>query len=100
MVLDARKRWSCHGPFLNAGMVAGVSLMTDYDGKSNKPINFKMHGTMDALQAATAAAGPMLHGFADEPEAAFFYGQAANEIAVIAATDWDAGIRKKRRKAA
>jgi hypothetical protein len=81
--------------FVNAGMVAGVSLMTDYDGDGRKPINFKLHGTLDAVQAATAALAPVLHGFADEPEAAFFYGQAANEVAVIAATDWDAGMRDR-----
>jgi hypothetical protein len=78
--------------FVNAGMVAGVSLMTDYEGTGNKPINFKLHGTLDAVQAATAALGPLLHGFAGEPESAFFYGQAANEVAVIASTDWDEGM--------
>jgi hypothetical protein len=78
--------------FVNAGMVAGVSLFTDYQGTGEKPINFKMHGTLDALQAATAALGPVLHGFASEPESAFFYGQAANEVAVIAFTDWDEGM--------
>jgi hypothetical protein len=78
--------------FVNAGMVAGVSLFTDYQGTGEKPINFKMHGTLDALQATTAALGPVLHGFADEPESAFFYGQAANEVAVIAFTDWDEGM--------
>jgi hypothetical protein len=78
--------------FVNAGMVAGVSLFTDYQGTGEKPINFKMHGTLDAIQAATAALGPVLHGFASEPESAFFYGQAANEVAVIAFTDWDEGM--------
>ncbi len=78
--------------FVNAGIVAGVSLLTDYDGDGKRPINFKMHGTLDAVQAATAALGPVLHGFAGEPEAAFFYGQAASEVAVIASTDWDAGM--------
>jgi hypothetical protein len=87
--------------FVNAGMVAGVSMLTDYDGTRKKPINFKLHGTLDAMQATTAALAPMLHGFADEAESAFFYGQAANELAVIASTDWDAGMpAKKRRKAA
>ena len=88
--------------FVNAGMVAGVSLLTDYKGTGRRPINFKLHGTMDALQAATAALGPVLHGFADEPESAFFYGQAANEVAVIACTDWDAGMpgKARRRRAA
>jgi hypothetical protein len=87
--------------FVNGGMVAGVSAFTDYDGDGKKPISFKMHGTLDAVQATTAALGPVLHGFADEPEAMYFYGQAANEAAVIATTDWDAGMpAKHRRKAA
>ena len=87
---------------MNAGMVAGVSALTDYDGSGKKPISFKMHGTLDAMQAATAALAPVLHGFANEAESAFFYGQAANELAVIAGTDWDAGMPtgKRRRKAA
>jgi hypothetical protein len=78
--------------FVNAGMVAGVSLFTDYQGTGEKPTHFQMHGTLDAVQAATAALGPVLHGFASEPESAFFYGQAANEVAVIAFTDWDEGM--------
>ena len=87
--------------FVNAGMVAGVSLFTDYEGTGEKPISFKMHGTLDALQATAAAVGPAIHGFAGETEAAFFYGQAANEIAVLATTNWDEGMRSRwRRKAA
>ena len=83
-----------------AGMVAGVSLFTDYQGTGEKPINFKLHGTLDAVQAATAAVGPVLHGFAGEPESAFFYGQAANEVAVIAFTDWDGGMPSAMRREA
>ena len=79
--------------FLNAGMVAGVSLMTDYYGTGEKPISFKMHGTLDIVQAATAATAPLMMGFAGEREALFFYGQAANEVGVVAMTDWDAGDR-------
>jgi hypothetical protein len=86
------KKGAATAAFVNAGMVAGVSLMTDYHGTGDKPINFKLHGTLDAVQATTAALGPVLHGFADEPESAFFYGQALNEVAVIAATDWDEGM--------
>jgi hypothetical protein len=78
--------------FLNAGMVGGVSAFTDYEGTGRKPINFKLHGTLDAVQATMASLGPVLHGFTDEPEAKWFYGQAANEVGVIAATDWDAGM--------
>ncbi len=87
--------------FVNAAMVGGVSAFTDYNGTGKKPISFKMHGTLDALQASTAALAPLLHGFSDEAKSAFFYGQAANEAAVIAFTDWNAGMpAKKRRKAA
>jgi len=87
--------------FINGGMVAGVSMFTDYEGDGSKPISFKMHGTLDAVQATTAALAPALHGFAGKPEAKFFYGQAANEVAVISTTDWDAGMPvRMRRKAA
>lgn len=83
--------------FINGGMVAGLTMLTDYDGDGRKPVSFKMHGTMDAVQATTAALGPVLHGFADEPEARFFWGQAANEVGVIAMTDWDAGMPESQR---
>jgi hypothetical protein len=86
--------------FVNGGMVAGVSMFTDYEGRGRKPINFKLHGTLDAAQATTAALGPVLHGFAGEPESVYFYGQAANELAVIAGTDWDEGMPARRRRKA
>jgi hypothetical protein len=95
-----RKAGPATAAFVNAGMVAGVSLFTDYQGTGDKPINFKLHGTLDAVQAATAALGPVLHGFAGEPESAFFYGQAANEVAVIAFTDWDEGMPSAMRREA
>jgi hypothetical protein len=85
------KRRPATAAFVNAGMVAGVSLLTDYEGTGKKPINFKLHGTLDAVQATKAALAPLLYDFADESEAIFFYGQAANEAAVIASTDWDEG---------
>ncbi len=83
--------------FVNGGMVAGVSMLTDYEGDGRKPISFKMHGTMDAVQATTAALAPVLHGFAGKPEAKYFYGQAGNEAAVISMTDWDAGMPEAQR---
>jgi hypothetical protein len=87
--------------FVNGTMVAGVSMLTDYDGDGKKPISFKMHGTMDAVQMTMAGLGPVMHGFAGEPEAKYFYGQAANELAVISTTDWDAGMpAASRRRAA
>jgi hypothetical protein len=86
--------------FANAAMVAGVSALTDYEGTGRKPISFKLHGTLDAMQATTAALGPVLHGFADESKSALFYGQALNELGVIALTDWDAGMPAARRRRA
>ena len=83
--------------FVNGGMVAGVSALTDYDGDGRKPISFKMHGTLDAVQATTAALAPTLHGFAGKPEAKYFWGQAGNEVGVIAITDWDAGMPESQR---
>jgi hypothetical protein len=92
--LSRGKKGAATAAFVNGAMVAGVSAFTDYDGDGRRPISFKMHGTLDAVQATAAAIGPVLHGFADEPEAMFFYGQAANEVGVIAFTDWDAPERE------
>jgi hypothetical protein len=92
-----RNKGAATAAFINAGMVATVSLLTDYQGTGEKPISFKMHATLDAVQATTAALAPILQGFAGEPESAFFYGQAGNELAVIATTDWDAGMRASGR---
>lgn len=86
--------------FVNGTMVAGVSMLTDYDGDGKKPIDFKMHGTMDAVQMTMAGLGPVMHGFAGEPEAKYFYAQAANELGVIATTDWDAGMPAGTRRRA
>lgn len=87
-----KKKGPAIAAFVNAGMVGTVSALTDYKGTGRKPIDFKMHGTLDTVQAATAALAPELHGFADEPEARFFWGQAANEALVISSTDWDMGM--------
>src|SRR3954465_2093424 len=48
-VLGARfalrgKTGAAAAAFVNAGMVAAVSLLTDYEGNGKKPINFKLHG--------------------------------------------------------
>jgi hypothetical protein len=55
-----------------------------------RTLSFKAHRTGDIAQAALAGLGPVLFGFADDPEAKYFYAQAASEVAVIAATDWNA----------
>lgn len=87
-----RKKGPAIAAFVNAGMVGTVSALTDYKGTGRKPIDFKLHGTLDAVQATTAALAPELHGFAGDMEARFFWGQAANEALVISSTDWDMGM--------
>lgn len=84
------------GAFINAGMVGGVSMFTDYDGDGRKPISFKLHGFMDLLQATTAATAPLWLGFPADAESAFFYSQAGSEVGVVALTDWDAAERRAR----
>lgn len=82
---------------VNGAMVLGMSLLTDYPGGVWKKIPFATHGTLDAIQAAIAGAGPRLLGFADTPEAQTFYLQALSEGGVIAATDWESGRDGSRR---
>ena len=78
--------------FLNGAMVLGMSLMTDYPGGVWRNISFPMHGALDVVQAGLAGFGPALLGFAQDPEARPFYGQAVSEVGVIAATDWYAHV--------
>lgn len=84
------------GALINAGMVAGVSAFTDYDGDGRRPISFKLHGFMDLVQATTAATAPLWLGFPADAESAFFYSQAGSEVGVVALTDWDAAERRAR----
>jgi hypothetical protein len=76
--------------FINAGMVLGMSIFTDYPGGIWRRMSFKTHGMLDMVQAALTGFGPLLFGFADTPDAAPFYAQAASEVGVVAMTDWDA----------
>jgi hypothetical protein len=76
--------------FLNGAMVLGMSLLTNYPGGVFRKLSFQTHRRGDIVQAALAGIGPALFGFAGEPQATYFYGQALSEVGVIAATDWDA----------
>lgn len=74
--------------FMNGIAVLGLAMLTRYPGGVFKVLSFKTHGMVDAVQAGMSAFGPALLGFAGDKEASFFYGQAALESGVIAATDW------------
>ena len=76
--------------FFNAGMIVMMSLLTRYPGGAFPVMSFKTHGMMDAVQGAMLAAGPILLGQQDDPDSRYFYGQAALEMGVVAATDWEA----------
>jgi hypothetical protein len=76
--------------FVNGAMIVGMSMLTDYPGGIFRTLSFRAHRTGDIAQAALAGLGPLLFGFANDPEAKYFYGQAASEAGVIAATDWNA----------
>jgi hypothetical protein len=75
--------------FANGMAVLGLSMLTDYPGGIWRTLSFRTHGTIDMLQAGMSAFGPMLLGFARDPEAQFFHGQAVVEAAVVSATDWN-----------
>jgi hypothetical protein len=76
--------------FVNGAMIVGMSMLTDYPGGIFRTLSFRAHRTGDIAQAALAGIGPLLFGFANDPDAKYFYGQAASEAGVIAATDWNA----------
>lgn len=93
MRLAPRHRRASTLAFINGAMVLGLALLTDYPAGVWRRVSFKTHRTADMMQAALAGLGPVALGFANDPEATYFYGQAASEIGVIAATDWDATTR-------
>ena len=90
MYLRDRNSTLSNFAFLNAGMIVMTSLMTRYPGGVFPAMSFKMHGVMDAVQGMLLAAGPILLGQQDDPDSRYFYGQAALEMGVVAATDWEA----------
>ena len=79
------------------GAVLGLSMFTDYWGDGRKPISFETHGKVDAIQGISAAAAPVMLGFAGDAAAAMFWGQAASETAVLALTDFKAADRQIQR---
>src|SRR3954470_24092132 len=86
----SRHRRAANLAFANGAMVLGMSMLTNYPGGVYRVLSFKTHRTGDIGQALLAGLGPLLFGFANDPEAKYFYGQAVSEAGVIAATDWDA----------
>jgi hypothetical protein len=65
-----------------------VSMLTNYPGGLWKALDFRTHRALDMMQVGLMGAGPSLFGFAGDPEARLFHGQAVLESGVVAATDW------------
>jgi hypothetical protein len=84
----------------NGAAVLGLSMFTDYWGDGRKPISFETHGKVDAIQGLSAVTAPIMLGFAGEPAAGIFFGQAASEVGVLAMTDFKAADRESQRLAA
>jgi len=74
--------------YANGTAVLGLAMLTDYPGGVFRAVSFRTHGWVDMVLAGMTAAGPALLGFANEPIAQVFHGQAAFETGVVAATDW------------
>jgi len=88
--LWTRHRRAARLALIQGTAVLGASMLTDYPGGVFKKISFRTHGMLDVAHAAMTATMPALMGFAGDPEAQFFHGQALIEAGVIAATDFGA----------
>lgn len=86
-----RNRRAALGSLLCGGATAALSLLTDYSGRSGKPISYSMHGEIDAGLIAMTAAVPRLVGIEDDPEARFFAGQVMAKTAITAMTSFENG---------
>jgi hypothetical protein len=92
---NSRAAYSAYA--LGASVLANA-LMTDYPLGVFRLYNFKVHGILDYGVAASSAVLPVLLGFADEPEAAYFYAQGGGETVIAGITDYedDSGSSKSR----
>src|SRR3974390_2235715 len=84
-----RNRRAALGSLLCGGATAAVSLLTDYSGRSHKPISYSMHGEIDAGLIAMTAAMPRLVDIKDDPEARFFTRQVVAKTAITAMTRFE-----------
>ncbi|HZQ23487.1 MAG TPA: hypothetical protein VFA89_11895 [Terriglobales bacterium] len=92
------KRRASIAAIANGAFILSYTLLTDYDGDGRRPVSFSTHGDLDVIQAGMAAIAPELLAFRDSGIAHVFRGQALNESAVIAMTDFDANEVKAGRR--
>ncbi len=84
-----RNKRAATGAFILGANVLTNALMTDYELGVFRKWSFKTHGILDYATAASSAAMPALMGFADEPEATYFYGQGGGETVIAGISDYD-----------
>ena len=70
-----RNRRAAAAALLCGGAQLGVSLLTDYAGRDQKPIKFSTRRKLDLGLAAMTAAMPEFLGFKHQPEKKFFIAQ-------------------------
>lgn len=92
-----RSRRAALGSLLCGGATAAVSLLTDYSGRTGKPISYAMHGQIDTGLIAMTAAMPKLMNIEDQRQARFFSRQALAKTAITAMSNFDYGRRKGSR---
>jgi hypothetical protein len=91
-----RHRRAAATALINAGMVLGVSMLTNYPGGLKK-ISLRAHAKADIMQMLAAAGLPSTMGFGNSGAALPFRLQALNEALVISVTDFDnQGTRQER----
>jgi hypothetical protein len=69
-----------------AGAETALDLLTDYDGRSGKPLNFHTHRELEIGLASMAAAMPALMGFEKEPARNLFLAQGVASTVVLEIT--------------
>jgi hypothetical protein len=73
---------------VTGGFLLTEALLTDYPLGVTPRISFKAHGEMDSAFVAAAMAAPKTLGFASEPAAWFFRGNAIAEALIVGMTDF------------
>ncbi len=84
-----RNRRAAIGSLLCGGVTAAVSLLTDYQDDTRKPISYSMHGQVDTGLVAMTAAMPRLMNIENDREAKFFSRQAVAKTVITAMTNFD-----------
>jgi hypothetical protein len=88
-LLLKRSKGAAIGAFALGGGVLLNALMTDYEYGVFHKWDFKVHGILDYLVAATSASLPPLLDVDDTAAKSFFYAQGGGETVIAGLTDYN-----------